>query len=344
MADGGGFTTENNGRFEPLIIKYVCEPALELVPRSVHPNTISIFNHFLAWSTFIALAVAPMLSPNNALAARLWGGFGLILSMVLDCLDGMQARRTGQSSKVGEVLDHWFDAINVPLAGAAAALTLQLDVFATGLIVAAPAILYNWQLVIYHNTRRFIHPSTSGTEGQTMGGLLMIALGVLLYLFPRDIGWVGYVCLGIGWVTILLTGKFASFYVSHLKGMWRTPLIFVGVTVAFSALHVLGLISALACVLSITFVSFRINGSYVLYTVARRSYSGVDWFLVVWLAGIVGAGFFAPVHFRGGYTLQMLVPYLGLLYIAAANLFDFARQLPTLRGGGEGAHSGLLHT
>ncbi len=47
--------------------------------------------------------------------ALIGAGVGMLLSMIGDSLDGMHARRTDQCSKLGEMMDHWLDAIIVPL-------------------------------------------------------------------------------------------------------------------------------------------------------------------------------------------------------------------------------------
>lgn len=331
MTEYTGFTAENNSKFEPWLLEKVCEPILDRIPARFHPNTISIINHAVMWSAFVALAAAPYLNGYNTLGARVWGGLGIIAVMILDCLDGMHARRTHQCSRTGAVLDHWFDALNAPLTAAGVLLTLELDPLTVVLVLGGTCILYNCQLVIYHHTKRFIHTPTSGTEGQLMTAAAVLVLAVVLYIFPRDLRWVGVLCLGSGWFAVLLQAKVIWYYVPYLKGLWRQPVGFIALIAALGALHLAGLISALALVLGMVFLSFRINGSYVLYTVLRKPYSGSDFVLVIWLVAILVASLVNPFHFHGGYTIEMLVPYLGILYISSVNLYDLARHLPELK-------------
>ena len=331
MSEYSGFTAESNSKFEPWLLDRVCEPILDWIPERIHPNTISIVNHLTTWSVFIALAAAPYLDANSAIGARIWGGIGLILAMIMDCLDGMHARQTGQCSKVGAVLDHWFDAINAPLVAAGVLLTLEMEPLTSVLVVGGTCVLYNCQLVIYHHTKRFIHPPTSGTEGQLMTALAVLGLAVVLYIFPRDLRWVSVMVLGFGWFAVLLEAKTIWYYAQFLKGQWKQPLGFLALVTALGVLHVTGHVSSLALVLGMVFLSFRINGSYVLNTVLQKAYSGFDVTLVGWLAAIFGASLVNPFHFHGGYTIEMLVPYLGILYITSINLYDLARHLPELR-------------
>lgn len=324
-------TIQSSSRFEPWLLERVCEPILDKIPARVHPNTISIINHAICWSAFIAVAAAPYVDPRQAFLLRIWGGVGLLLSMVLDCLDGMHARRTGQCSKTGEVLDHWFDAINVPLAGAAVLATLQLDPITTAVTISLTAIVYNLQTAAFQHHKKFIHGPTSGTEGQFALGLLLMGFGALLYFFPRDARWVSMFLLGIVWFVNVMQAKMVAFYVPHLK-KYRAAVAFAVLTGLIGALHVGGIISGRACVLAVVFVSFRISGSYVLYTVARKPYGGIDWVLFAWVGLILGAHLIAGrVYFSEGVALDTLLAYLGMFYVAGANVVDYTRQIPHLR-------------
>ena len=75
---------------------------------------------------FGCVALSPHVAPLTRVPLLLAAGAMMFASMVLDCWDGMQARRTGRTSKLGELLDHWLDAIHVPLVSAGMALMLEL--------------------------------------------------------------------------------------------------------------------------------------------------------------------------------------------------------------------------
>ena len=59
--------------------------------------------------------------------ALIGAGIGMFISMVGDCIDGLHARRTNQTSKLGELMDHWLDAIIVPLVTVGITSALQMD-------------------------------------------------------------------------------------------------------------------------------------------------------------------------------------------------------------------------
>src|SRR5262245_58845331 len=115
-AEGGRrFFAETGSKFEPLLIKTLCEPLLPRIPASVHPNTISLITHGIGWMTALLALSSVYLSPFARAMALTGAGIGMFLSMIGDCIDGLHARRTNQCTKLGEMMDHWLDAIIVPL-------------------------------------------------------------------------------------------------------------------------------------------------------------------------------------------------------------------------------------
>lgn len=77
-------------------------------PRAVTPNSITIANACLRPVALYAAVVGEGASLRVGLAVC------ILVSLVLDCLDGTLARARGQTSAVGELLDHALDAVGVP--------------------------------------------------------------------------------------------------------------------------------------------------------------------------------------------------------------------------------------
>ncbi|MFO0757463.1 MAG: CDP-alcohol phosphatidyltransferase family protein [Byssovorax sp.] len=93
----------------PYYKRYLVEPLLPLLPRSLHPNTITHFGHLINLSGAVMLVA---LWPKQ--------GWPFVLSIVLlqtylwcDHADGAHARRTNQCSALGEFLDHGLDSLNM---------------------------------------------------------------------------------------------------------------------------------------------------------------------------------------------------------------------------------------
>lgn len=103
-----------------LLSKYVLKPYwnkfLLLFPTTIAPNLIT-----LSGLSFVLANVATLLYYDPTLEhgcppwVYLTFAAGLWFYQSFDSIDGMQARRTGQSSPLGEMFDHGCDAINTTL-------------------------------------------------------------------------------------------------------------------------------------------------------------------------------------------------------------------------------------
>ncbi len=132
-----------DSRFERLLVTKICAPIVERLPRSLTPNTISVGNHLVAWAGVVLVASAAFMDPAAALMARTLAAVTILVNLVMDCLDGMHARNTGQCSRMGELMDHGLDAANVPLNGAVVILAFQLDPLLLAVAFVTTAGVYN---------------------------------------------------------------------------------------------------------------------------------------------------------------------------------------------------------
>ena len=314
--------------FEERIVRWLCQPLLAYIPRSVRPNTISLINHGVSWLTAIlAIASVHLPAPHRSLAL-MGAGFGMLLSMIGDCLDGMHARATDQCSKLGEMMDHWLDAIVVPLVVLGASLALEMQPWAIAAVNVTATMVYNSQLVLYHHTGNFVHPEpATGMEAQFGLSLGYVAYGALLYFVDRDQLWLDYAVLGIALLGLYVQMRCNGYYYVRLGKLIRHHLVFVGMLSAFGALYLLSAIDLYAFALTLVFASFRVCGTYVLFTIVKRPYGGGDLGVVAFIAAIAGAHYLLPPLALGGaLTLQGLLPYLACAYMLARNLLDFSRH------------------
>ncbi len=110
------YKCDNNGLFDKYVMGRVCRIAIRLVPERASANAVSLLGSAFAWLAFIVLAGFPF-GPLSSFAPRHPWVFGLlglfiIAYQTLDSLDGIQARRTGNSGPLGEFVDHWCDSLN----------------------------------------------------------------------------------------------------------------------------------------------------------------------------------------------------------------------------------------
>jgi ethanolaminephosphotransferase len=89
--------------FEPFW-RYVTE---YLIPMWIAPNLITLIGYLFMLTAFLMIIIFP----NQPLAMILCGVF-MFVYHTLDGCDGKQARRTGNSSQLGEIFDHGVDALS----------------------------------------------------------------------------------------------------------------------------------------------------------------------------------------------------------------------------------------
>lgn len=122
---------KNRGEDRSITYKYVMGPLysrlIHLVPMWVAPNTVTFTGFLLTVSGHaLLMGYAPKLDEPAPNWVYLYAGLALFVYMVLDNLDGKQARRTNSSSPLGHLFDHGCDALNVTLSGMSLLATVQL--------------------------------------------------------------------------------------------------------------------------------------------------------------------------------------------------------------------------
>jgi phosphatidylglycerophosphate synthase len=105
----------------------VIEPILPRIPRSVAPNTITIVSMLVVVCIGLLGIACRLVGAWEAMWLRILLASLVTVYAILDCLDGQHARRTGQTSKLGEILDHCTDALGIPICTAASLWSLEVD-------------------------------------------------------------------------------------------------------------------------------------------------------------------------------------------------------------------------
>lgn len=145
------------------------------IPRRVSPNQITVAAFVSALIGCLLLYVVP--GP----AGYLWWVAFNLLWYVLDALDGIHARLTGQCSELGGFLDHFFDTIYF---------IFMFAVFAVRFDLFAPLYIFILLLRTTAATSVFLVQVHTGrlVLGKFSGGfelLLMSSVMVLSYLYPH---------------------------------------------------------------------------------------------------------------------------------------------------------------
>jgi len=100
---------------------------VELVPRWVAPNTITIVGLIINIVTSLLLMVyCPSATEVSPRWVYLLNAIGLFVYQSLDAIDGKQARRTGSASPLGELFDHGCDSISTVVVSIAVCICMRL--------------------------------------------------------------------------------------------------------------------------------------------------------------------------------------------------------------------------
>jgi CDP-diacylglycerol--glycerol-3-phosphate 3-phosphatidyltransferase len=98
-----------------LVLRWLTAPVLmpivRALPRRLTPNQITLGGHACIW----AGAMVALLSPRPGRLVLLALAFGYTGFNLADTIDGMYARHSGRTSKLGELLDHGLDPFGMAL-------------------------------------------------------------------------------------------------------------------------------------------------------------------------------------------------------------------------------------
>jgi phosphatidylglycerophosphate synthase len=250
------------------------EPLLRLVPAWVSPNAITAVNHAMCMATVWLAAwsfEAEADRPALALLVRVVCAVLAFANMCGDCLDGMQARKTGQSSKLGELLDHALDAGNIPMLGGSISLAMHGDPYSFCVGTVAACVLYNAQLVVYRYERVMIVPPVSGPIAQLGVSVAHVGTGAVLFVLGRahPALWYLYLAFTVGQMlgnaqNILVFWRQLLF--AYESSLLLPNLVFVLFFVPHSLLLVAGRVSGIGFVFAVTAISIRLSGRFLLST------------------------------------------------------------------------------
>lgn len=326
------FFAENGSKFEPLLIKTLCEPLLPHIPRGFTPNAISLTTHAVAWLTAIFALSSVYLAPFPKAMALIGAGIGMFISMVGDCIDGLHARRTNQTSKLGELMDHWLDAIIVPLVTVGITSALQMDPWAYAAVNITAAMVYNAQLVLYHHTGKFVVPEpATGVEAQFGVSLGYIAMAGFFYYVDRHQPWLDLAFGVLALAGVVVQLRCSYFFYPKLGRFISEHLWFVGLCSGFAVLYLMGILERHVFLFTVVFTSFRICGTYVLNTITKAPFNGRDLGLLAFIVVIFAVHYGMPQASIGPVTLPNALAVLACVYAIARNLIDLARRFTLLK-------------
>ena len=144
------------------------KPILAITPRWINPNSVTIF----AVLCSLAGAVTAYFAVNGHPAMYLVSAALVYAYLIADNIDGPLARVSGQTSTIGELLDHGCDAVTAGAMLIAGGMILHIEAswfFALSALGAMAFAVVMWEQFL---TGLLIIPTVSGTEGVTLVGIV----------------------------------------------------------------------------------------------------------------------------------------------------------------------------
>ncbi len=196
----------------PYYQRWIWSPLLRFTPASISPNALTGLSTLSAAASFILAAVGRS-SPLAMLAAS----FCVFAYLSLDNMDGAHARNTGQSSPLGEFLDHWLDTLNNGFIIVGACIAVDLPPFFTLLVLSVGTLAFFAVQLELRYTGVFRMGRIADIEGNTaVSGLyLLVAL-----LGPEFFAWApaeGWPSLAV----LLGSGVMAQAAWTFVSAFWR---------------------------------------------------------------------------------------------------------------------------
>jgi phosphatidylglycerophosphate synthase len=173
---GYSYRCEDSSYLKPLFYKLFVIPLANRLPAKIAPNDITFVSQAFAFlPAMFGLYVAATVGLAEAWYAIV-PTIGFLAYIILDHLDGTHARRTGQSSPLGEVTDHWCDAWNgalVPFAWSMCWGGMNYPMVTTILAITG-AFAYTFAVAEQKATGTMKLDPIGGNEGMVLMSLSMV--------------------------------------------------------------------------------------------------------------------------------------------------------------------------
>lgn len=176
MAETYHYALEEKSLTQRWLTDHVWTRVARHIPASLSPNAITATGGvaMVIGIAFVYLGVH----------GHRWGfvgaAFCTALYFLADNVDGLHARRTDQSSRFGEFLDHWMDAINAAILAFSTTLGLGLDGGLLVLFVVGVSLNYFAAIWEQHYSG-VLHSDFFGANEGILFGLVVY---LLLFAFP----------------------------------------------------------------------------------------------------------------------------------------------------------------
>ena len=171
-------------------------PIVRLLPRGLTPNQITLCGHACVWAS----AAAALCASDHETLVLLVLAFGYTGYNVADTIDGMYARYSGRTSRLGELLDHGLDPLGMALVPLTYGIALREPAWLV--LASTAAVAYLQFLTFLHGYRvgHVVLGEVGVIEGLGIAAAVCLAaalggLGVLTRPLFYDVSWAGLLAI-----------------------------------------------------------------------------------------------------------------------------------------------------
>ena len=177
------YESSQDSILRPYYQRWIWNPLLEVIPASWSPNSLTLLSTLCC-----ALSFLLALFLNESTFAMLMAAVLVFAYVSLDNMDGAHARRTEQSSPLGEFLDHWLDTLNNGFVVLGACAAVGLGPLLTLLVFAAGTLAFFGVQLELRYTGVFRMGRIADIEGNTaVSGLYILVALFGHHLFLSEI-------------------------------------------------------------------------------------------------------------------------------------------------------------
>ncbi|MCA9621461.1 MAG: CDP-alcohol phosphatidyltransferase family protein [Myxococcales bacterium] len=171
----GSLRVEDRSALHGVYQRALWDRLVPRIPARITPNALTLVGHLLG---VVAVALCIF-----AVEGRRWcyvaSALVMFVSLTLDQLDGAHARRTGQCSRRGELLDHGLDGIRSTAVLMMAALLLRMGPWAMTIFAALGTLTFAVAFWEQYRTGHLSSPTVGPIEGVTALLIWQLMVAVL---------------------------------------------------------------------------------------------------------------------------------------------------------------------
>ncbi len=320
------YLCEDKSILLPIFKKRLWNPLAERIPERFSANTLSLTGSLCA---SLAFTSSMMINPAYPILYLL-PGFLIFCYLTLDNIDGSHARKTGQSSPLGEFIDHWLDTFNNGLVIWGLGAALQLPHWMILMLLGAVGLAFFGTLWEQRHTGIIQMDMFGNVEGLVLVSLLylLLALFGIGVMYEWKIFGLLSIAEGVAiWVFLqsMLTSARCFWRTKKGHQQWIPPVLTSCVSIAWFLLGEPGYFAIASILL---FANPALTGRHVVSRVLGRSISKKrrNFFVLVFPLLVA-----LSLGLKLQTSTQHLLAWISAGYLALQTLYDFSIAVHSMR-------------